>query len=169
MNTLRYPSLDQDRNEIRLITIHEANKEAEIVNCRFEHVSLDDSPSYKVLSYCWGDPNVTRTIHVNRRNVQVTENLEAALHELRRPGTIRLLVDPICINQADLDKRGRQVLRMRDIYVNASETVAWLGNAADDSNLTLNLTDILSNAEVDMEDSDEALRRFYQPIGDCKY
>ena len=67
MNTLRYRSLDQARNEIRLITVHEANKEAEIVNCRLEHVSLDDSLSYKALSYCWGDPNVTRTIHVNRQ------------------------------------------------------------------------------------------------------
>ena len=111
MNTLRYRSLDQAWNEIRLITVREANQEAEIVNCRLDHVSLDDSPSYKALSYCQGDPNVTRTIHVDRRNVQVIEKLEAALHELPHPGTIRLWVDPICINQADLDERGRQVLR----------------------------------------------------------
>lgn len=57
---------------------------------------------------------------------------------------------------------------MRDIYANASETAVWLGNAADDSNVTLDLTDILSNVEVDMEDLDEALRLFYQPVGNCK-
>lgn len=98
-----------------------------------------------------------------------TENLEEAVHELRRPRTIRLWVNAICINQAELDERGRQVLRMRDKYANASETVAWLGNTADDSNLVLDRTDIFSNAEFDMETSDEALGRFYQPIGNCKY
>jgi hypothetical protein len=39
---------------------------------------------------------------------------------------VRLWIDAICINQADLDERKQQVQLMRDVYSGASRVVVWL-------------------------------------------
>ena len=36
-------------------------------------------------------------------------------------------IDRVCINQDDTDERSRQILRMKDLYLKAALTVAWLG------------------------------------------
>lgn len=55
-------------------------------------------------------------------------NLSAALRRLhsKYPG-VALWIDFICINQADLDEKNRQVAIMADIYRNAGLVVVWLG------------------------------------------
>ncbi|MCJ1229251.1 hypothetical protein MMC12_005916 [Toensbergia leucococca] len=156
------------RNEIRLITISGADDRSKSISCELEHVSLDEPPPYKALSYCWGNPHIKRIIQVNGHDVQFTENLEAALRELRCQGPVCLWVDALCINQADFEERGRQVLRMGAIYATASETIAWLGSEADNSRLALDLIHILSRADVDggdvdLSDIEEAMRPLYQP------
>ena len=40
----------------------------------------------------------------------------------------RLWADALCINQADIAERGRQVLLMADIYSSAELVFAWLGS-----------------------------------------
>jgi hypothetical protein len=67
-------------------------------------------------------------ITVNDRTVSVTRNLEKALRALRRLDQNIVWVDALCINQQDMKERGRQVVRMKDIYSNAALTVAWLGS-----------------------------------------
>ncbi|KAF8848429.1 heterokaryon incompatibility, partial [Acephala macrosclerotiorum] len=59
--------------------------------------------------------------------VSVTRNLEAALRDLRRQGCQDIWVDALCINQHDNQEKGYQILRMRDLYQKAENTVAWLG------------------------------------------
>ncbi len=162
-NTLPYRPLNESLDEIRLLTVYQADDESEPANCKLEYVSLNDSYPYRALSYCWGDPMVTRTIYVNDHEVQATENLEEALRELRRHGDVRLWVDALCINQRDIDERSRQVLRMVKIYANASETVAWLGKAADNSDLALDLMHILSNYDADKDTWESAMKRQNQP------
>lgn len=137
-----YQPLNELRNEIRLLTIQKVDSalkaeacelkhtffsEDSVVCCKIEHVSLNKSPTYKGLSYCWEDRNDAREIHMNWFKVQVTRHLEAALRELGRTESVCLWVDALCINQRDLDERGRQVLRMGDIYEIAYETICWLG------------------------------------------
>ena len=161
--TLLYSPLNEFSDEIRLLAVKKADDESEPVKCKLEHVSLNEYPSYRALSYCWGDPNVTRPIHVNGYEVQATTNLHEALRELRRHGDVRLWVDALCINQSDVDERNRQVLRMVKIYANAFETVAWLGSAADDSNLALDLMHILANYEADKNTWERAMKRHDQP------
>jgi hypothetical protein len=78
---------------------------------------------YVALSYTWGDPTKTKEIFVNGKSVQVTVNLEHALRILRnklpmRVG-VRLWVDALCVNQADVEEKNLQVQRMRDIYKQA--------------------------------------------------
>jgi hypothetical protein len=51
----------------------------------------------------------------------------------------KLWVDAICINQDDLDERGRQVRRMREIYSTAWTVVAWLGEEHNQSHKAVQL------------------------------
>lgn len=77
--------------------------------------------------------------------------------------------DAICINQTDLDEKGREALRMGDIYANASETIAWLGIEADNSNRAFDLLHILLRADHDTVKYEEGMARLYQPAANGKY
>ena len=103
---------------------------------------------YLALSYCWGDARTTREIMVNGYSIHVTVNLEAALRQLRGCHCIKqgfkLWADAICIDQSNLEERGRQVCRMRDIYSSAWHVVIWLGADADDSSLAMTAVKHLS-------------------------
>jgi len=83
---------------------------------------------YAALSYVWGDENETATIMVNGQKREVTTNLETALRAFCRKSEFgdgfKLWVDAISINQNDLEERGRQVSRMREIYSTAWTVVA---------------------------------------------
>jgi hypothetical protein len=76
---------------------------------------------------------------VNGQIVKVTRNLEAALRVLREKVTIqagcKLWIDAICINQADLVEKGREIGRMRTIYRKAADVVVWLGEGDEESDL----------------------------------
>ena len=57
----------------------------------------------------------------------ITRNLYAALRRLRYRCLDRFLwVDSICINQEDIEERGRQVRLMAEIYAYANRVVVWL-------------------------------------------
>ncbi|KAF2787649.1 HET-domain-containing protein, partial [Melanomma pulvis-pyrius CBS 109.77] len=99
------------------------------IHCCLEKCSLVEKPSYRALSYCWGDPMDTRAITVNDQIVKVTTNLEAALRQLKSRGFTKIWIDALCINQNDILERGLQVLRMGLIYSNALQVMAWLGPA----------------------------------------
>ena len=124
---LKYRPLDESKAEIRLLKINRA-VEGSRVDCTLWHVSCAETwPDYKALSYCWGDTKDNVDVIVNNWTVPVTRNLEAALRELYNRDVESLWVDALCINQKDQDERGHQILRMKNIYSRASETVAWLG------------------------------------------
>ncbi|KAG4433772.1 hypothetical protein IFR05_010739 [Cadophora sp. M221] len=116
---------------IRLVIL-EAGRGQDPVKCRLIHVSLDDDPQYEALSYAWGDPSVTTPIYLDGKTFSVTENLEAALVNLRdeslgNPKNRVLWIDAICINQLHILERNDQVHRMRRIYGNAVTVLIWLG------------------------------------------
>lgn len=84
--------------------------------------------------YTWGDPADTVNIYIEGEAFQATSNLHAALCQLREKGHKSLWVDAVCINQTDLEEKNIQLLQMGAIYQRANQTIAWLGNEADDSN-----------------------------------
>ncbi|KAH8793493.1 heterokaryon incompatibility protein-domain-containing protein [Hyaloscypha finlandica] len=103
-----------------------------------EHHRLADHPRYNALSYCWGSNANLRPISVNGEAIAVHSNLEAALRELQSyRGDMLLWADRLCINQKDDDEKTGQVQQMRHIYTEASLVFAWLGEAADDSDLIM--------------------------------
>lgn len=103
---------------------------------------------YVTLSYSWGPAEPVREILVNDLPFPVTENLYAALDALRAHPLVRngskLWVDAICIRQQDLLEREYEVKRMRHIYQNAKDVVAWLGPEDESSNSVLDLVNSLS-------------------------
>ena len=89
---------------------------------------------YTALSYVWGNPALVTTMICNGKKFPITQNLELALHRLRRSDvSIMLWVDQICINQDDLQEKGQQVILMSTIYQRAWSTLVWLGEEADNS------------------------------------
>jgi hypothetical protein len=124
-----YEPLDTDSNAIRLLTL--LSEDTEVIHCTLQHISLINPPEYVALSYCWGDPTVTKDININGMLVQVTSNLESALRHLRIRGYGRLWVDAVCINQQDKTERNQQLLWMGSIYRRAKQVVAWIGDKFD--------------------------------------
>lgn len=146
----QYQSLSTLRDEIRLVTI-ELDATRDLLTCSLEHFSLPTAPEYVALSYCWGDLKDTKVIVVNGWSTKVTANLEDVLRKMRmhgasNTGKIRVWVDALCINQADLEERSLQVRRMAAIYRRADEVAVWLGPEEHDSHVVMGK---LNNLSID--------------------
>ncbi|KAM5354744.1 hypothetical protein ACJ41O_001391 [Fusarium nematophilum] len=113
----------------------------------FDQRRLDVAPLgtetlyFEALSYVWGSSEHPEETLVDSPSqpqgfatLPISRNLAIALRHLRSENAARTLwVDAVCINQSDLAEREAQVLRMADIYSQASRVVAWLGPEADNS------------------------------------
>ena len=100
----------------------------------------DMTAQYDALSYTWGNSSKPYLIEVDMMysagnidfidfsTVAVTANLYSALRQLRSAShERRFWIDAICINQHDAEEREAQVLRMKNIFNRARQTVVWLG------------------------------------------
>jgi hypothetical protein len=65
-------------------------------------------------------------------------------------------VDAICINQDYISERSHQIVFMGDIYEKAFETLVWLGEAADESELAFHFIAVWANANEDFDEFFEA-------------
>lgn len=84
--------------------------------------------SYEALSYNWGTEPPQAHLWLQDGGLPIRPNLATALTSLRPPNQGRVLwVDAICIDQANLDERARQVQYMRIVYKNAAVALAWIG------------------------------------------
>jgi hypothetical protein len=145
-NTVDYKPLPLDGSEIRLVAIIPGEKDA-AVECVISQYPFSengvDVQEYEALSYVWGEAAVTIPITVNNKPFQATKNLEAALRALRRRDAERLLwIDAICINQASVAERNREVRRMDQVYRNAVQVVIWLGDGTEPGNIPVPQEDI---------------------------
>jgi hypothetical protein len=106
-------------------------------------------PRYHALSYVWGSGGGDTSIILNGCLIQIKSSLYYALFRIQklfRSGIYRdlgsteeqvlfdlargsrlLWVDAICINQSDIEEKSHQISRMGDIYREASDVIAWLG------------------------------------------
>jgi len=90
--------------------------------------------AFEALSYTWGNDTETTPIHIvdvalgTTGDLLVRPNLATALQHLRYTDRERVLwIDAICIDQSNLQERGRQVKRMDQIYRFAKQVNVWLG------------------------------------------
>ncbi|KAF4637006.1 hypothetical protein G7Y89_g1055 [Cudoniella acicularis] len=109
-----------------------------LICCTLSHASLDDPPSFTALSYSWGDQTRRCEILLNDATTSITENLEAALRNLRlQDKLLTLWVDALCIDQNDDVEKSEQLEQMRQIYSQALQVTAWLGPATDNSDVAM--------------------------------
>ncbi|TGO18340.1 hypothetical protein BTUL_0010g00090 [Botrytis tulipae] len=127
------------------------------------------SDRYVALSYVWGSPADKKTTLVNGIEMQVTQNLHAALIELRKSNWVRrrvnLWIDALCINQDDLDEREQQVKLMRDIYAMAWQVVVSLGSSTLNTTMAYTALQWLAH-EIG---SDEKLKEFAVKYGNLHH
>lgn len=141
------------------------------------------------LSYCWGwdAASPSKCINMDGHDWKVTESLEAALRSIRdskmvvqKEQPIKCWVDAVCINQSDASEVKQEILRMREIYSQATNLYVYLGTASEDSDVGMQflerIADDMSNgvdvhgkfagqetAEEDKKAYRAALRIFNRP------
>jgi hypothetical protein len=76
---------------------------------------------------------------INGCEVEITANLDSALRQFRQESHGPFWIDALCINQNDTSEKGKQVLRMKDIFSRATEVIAWLGPAGQNSDKAITL------------------------------
>lgn len=139
----RYQPLISQRNEIRLLRILPPRKFDGLncgIECNLFHVSLDDSPDYDALSYAWGDRLDLQSILLEGHPFNITANLYGALSRLQKFSMTRpIWIDAICIDQDNFQERSEQVIKMGDIFKQASKVITWLGDADSESELAFSL------------------------------
>ncbi len=142
-NSYRYPPLERNNENIRLLQILESDeqgRDVDLIRCSIETASLDQGLEYIALSYTWGDAKVTKPIFIDGEELQVTTNLHLALVALQARGiNTRLWIDAICINQQDNDEKSWQVGQMLRIYEEATQVLVWLGPSADNSDAVFDI------------------------------
>lgn len=134
-NTYRYERL-KDPDEVRVLII-KPGKGNDPIKCRLLPSSLaHDIPKYEALSYTWGSEPAVHQVDVEGRSIYTGSNLHKALRALRQCNSTSFLwVDSLCIDQSNDDERNNQVRRIHEIYQNASNVIACLGDAESDSDI----------------------------------
>lgn len=131
--TYVHPPL-KNKSSIRLVKLLPGESETPL-RCEVFEVDDTSKTQYEALSYAWADDAVPEDIEIRgmigegeiNRTIPITKSLFEALRRLRSDGPRTLWVDALCINQDDLEEKGRQVAHMGHIYRNASCVVVWLG------------------------------------------
>jgi hypothetical protein len=89
---------------------------------------------YHAISYSWGTVEGTVPICVSGRLLEVPKSTENVLRSLHRcPGGISapVWIDSICIDQANVQEKGKQVAMMDLIFKHAAMVHFWLGPSDD--------------------------------------
>ncbi|KAI0865855.1 heterokaryon incompatibility protein-domain-containing protein [Xylaria cubensis] len=150
-NPYLYPALLRDPSAIRLIVLLSSAQNHGNIACRICNSTLgkSDIDNYEALSYVWGDPSKQKTISVDDKPFQATENLELALRNLRYRDKHRVLwIDSLCINQSDVTERSVLVQQMDVIYERAQTVIVWLGPESEDSSDAFVLLNQLDHKSV---------------------
>ncbi|KAH7137924.1 heterokaryon incompatibility protein-domain-containing protein [Dendryphion nanum] len=166
--SLLYLSLNESREEIRLLKLDPAGQPNDPVTCSMYTVSLQESPRYDCLSYQWGDPRPISNIIINHVVLEVRSNLELALRHIRdSQDTITIWVDAVCINQFDIAERSSQVALMAKLYSRAEIVHAWLGCDDDSTEAFQLIHEWTSNAPSLIIDGVNVLSLHVNEVHEC--
>ncbi|TRX93421.1 hypothetical protein FHL15_005696 [Xylaria flabelliformis] len=180
-----YPQLATTHKTIRLVQI--LSKPEERPRVSLQEVSLFEPPppSYRCLSYTWGDPldrslsspgnhmpmSSERDHYVENDKdgsvIKVTENLVDALQQISRiqcsddKGQISSWwVDAICINQEDDNEKNAQVAVMDQIYQKAESVLIWLGKEDEHTGVAIKVLESLASVSPTLAKTPRTLRSF---------
>lgn len=162
-------------DNIRLIRLSPRADPQEItrqIAVELKAVPFQQAPQYTALSYVWGPPQDTRTIHISGHPVQVRANLWDFLSNISQSDSVEYIwVDALCIDQSSNAERNHQVALMGQIYSRASKIVAWLGAGPPELVHSFGQLALMQPAEtVKQFDCNRALiRRYGQTFRDASY
>ncbi|PMD37540.1 HET-domain-containing protein [Hyaloscypha variabilis F] len=123
--------LETHKDRIRVMELFPGDGDSPI-ECSILEASLSDPPDYEALSYRWGNVKTQRSISMQGKDFEITQNLYTALRHLRCAKQKRTLwIDAICIDQMNVREKNHQVQLMRDIYKKARRTLIWLGRGTE--------------------------------------
>ncbi|KAF1816121.1 hypothetical protein P152DRAFT_504882 [Eremomyces bilateralis CBS 781.70] len=136
-----YETLPLNPFEIRMLVLEPATDQTGRIECKLECCPLAPdlfSRIWESVSYTWDSLVGTEGIRVNGFRRLVTPNLAAFLRRRRdSKNNITLWVDAICINQANLKEKERQIPMMGMIYAASPLLNIWLGPEQDDSDMAM--------------------------------
>lgn len=120
------------KDSIRLLHLFPGTPSDALVG-RIEIVGLGHDTAtatpFEAISYVWGSNTKDKDICINATPLPITTNLSIALRQCRLPDKSRALwADSVCINQVDLEEKGRQVALMARIYSASQCTLICLGH-----------------------------------------
>jgi hypothetical protein len=131
---------------MRILVLHAGTDE---LRGSLVHASLDKKPAFEALSYAWGQPPFEHHIVIEGHKFNIGPNLHDALRELRNPDSNKALwIDAISINQLDDVERSQQIQMMQQIFISASQVLAWLGDAGEHGELAMTLLEDLQEEHM---------------------
>ncbi|KAK3636573.1 hypothetical protein LTR56_005361 [Elasticomyces elasticus] len=125
-------------DEIRLLVL---DPWTHPLRASFEVTTLQAPTPYLALSYAWGPTHadgshLDAAIELDGHLVRITSHLRKAFERIQQhsySGTLRhVWCDAICIDQANVHERNRQVAMMGRVYAGARCVFIWLGDEWDD-------------------------------------
>lgn len=97
------------------------------------HTSRIDDVRYEAVSYVWGTGQRECVVTCDGRVLKIIPSLYKVLQRVRLPDAPRnIWADSICINQEDLQEKGRQVTMMGQIYRSAERVLICMGTAGEE-------------------------------------
>ncbi|KAF7530976.1 hypothetical protein G7054_g9327 [Neopestalotiopsis clavispora] len=132
MEFYQYEPIIQDEHGFRIVRLLPGA--GRYIHVEIIHASFDESDlmEYDAVSYVWGSPELISSIIVGGKKLNVTQNLELVLQDLRLPEQERYLwIDGICIDQEKDKERNHQVRQMGTIYQRAELVLFHLGRSND--------------------------------------
>jgi hypothetical protein len=119
------------RREFRLLILYSGQLDDDL-SATLVCSSLDDLRhlTYETVSYAWGDAKLKAQLLVDNAILKIPASASAVLRQVRSKNKPRRLwMDAVCIDQADVKERQRQVSYMRDIYTNSSRNLIYLDHS----------------------------------------
>lgn len=128
-----YYELPNDTAHIRLLQLQPGDRYSPL-KCSLAVYGLAKAPKYCAISYVWGDSTCESPIEINGIPCEVGSNCNYALWQLRDLGLAKYYwIDALCINQDDLDEKGRQVRFMAQIFKTAQRVLSCVDRHSNDS------------------------------------
>ncbi|PMD63545.1 HET-domain-containing protein [Hyaloscypha bicolor E] len=143
----QYQPIDP-KDEIRILIVSPpASSDPTTIHGELFTAKRSDKPPYEALSYCWGAEVFPEMLHLPGGVLAITDNLAAALRQLRHPEQRRhLWVDAICINQRDNQEKNHQVSLMSQVFRNATTVLVWLGKGDENTREAMKTMKQLANS-----------------------